>query len=137
MVVKYERGIAKLVHDYDGLAWVHCHGSIGAVLDHFVSTGMDGLHPIDTPPIGDTPLGEAKRKMDGKMCIIGRIQIGDIYSDHKRVMEKKVREAIETCGPDGFILYTSATLYTPIPDDTMGNYESIVKTARAFGAVSY
>lgn len=135
MVVKYETGMANLIHEYDGLAWVHCHGSVNHVLDQFVSTRMDGLHPIDTPPIGDTPLKEAKRKLSGKMCIIGGIQVGGIYQDPKEAIAQKVREAIYACGPDGLILLPSAPPYTPIPDNAMANYETILETVKIYGSL--
>lgn len=135
MVVKYESGLAKLVHEYDGLAWVHCHGFVNRVLDYFASTGLDGIHPIDTPPIGDTPLKEARRKLAGRMCIVGGIQIGDIYHDPKPFLERKVRDAIQECGPDGLILCPSAGPYTPITDLALGNYKAIVETVEKHGVV--
>lgn len=126
MVVRYETDIAKLVHEHGGLAWVHCHGFVNRVLDHFASTGMDGIHPIDTPPIGDTPLKEAKRRLGHRMCIVGGIQIGELYTDPRSKMEERTRNAIRDCGPDGFVLCPSAGPYTPVPAAVLEKYQAIV-----------
>jgi len=51
-VVKYDSKIIKLIHEYEGIVYLHCHGKVNAILEMFVDMGVDGLHPIEPPPMG-------------------------------------------------------------------------------------
>jgi len=133
-VVKYDRKLIKLIHEYDGIVYLHCHGSVNAVLEMIAATGTDSLHPIEPPPMGDTPLREAKRRIGDRVCFIGNIQIGDVISASKEEIDRAVREAIYEGGPDGFILCTSASPHWwPLPERAMENYIQLAETALHYG----
>ena len=78
LVVRYDQPIIELAHTHGCLLYVHCHGFLNAVLGHFADMGVDILHPIEAPPMGDITLAEAKRRVGGRICLAGNIQIGDV-----------------------------------------------------------
>jgi hypothetical protein len=131
----FEKRLTKLVHDAGGLWFVHCHGPVGDILEQFVDFGTDGLHPIEPPPMGNVTLAEAKRRLRGRICIEGNIQIGDIYAAPTGQIERQVREAIEVAAPGGgFILSTTASPHTTVlKEQTVRNYVAFVETAVKYG----
>lgn len=133
-VVKYESEIIKLIHEYGGIVYLHCHGKINAVLEMIAEMGVDALHPIEPPPLGDTPLKEAKRRIGDRVCLVGNIQIGDILQGSKEDIERAVRQAVYEGGPDGFILSTSASpSWKPLPKKALENYIHLTETALKYG----
>lgn len=136
-VVKYDSKIIKLIHEYEGIVYLHCHGKVNAVLEMFVDMSVDGLHPIEPPPMGDTPLNEAKRRIGDDVCLIGNIQISDIIYGSKEEVDKAVRQAIFEGGPDGLILCTSASpSWSPLPQKAILNYIQLAETALRYGRLS-
>ncbi|MCW4020811.1 MAG: uroporphyrinogen decarboxylase family protein [Candidatus Bathyarchaeota archaeon] len=133
-VVRYEREIIKLIHDYSGIVYLRCHGSVNAVLEMIADMGVDGLHPVEPPPMGDTPLKEAKRRIGDKVCFIGNIQIRDILYESKEKVDRDVRQAIFEGGPDGLILSTSASpSWSPLPQKAMENFIQLAETVLQYG----
>jgi len=133
-VVKYDRKIMKLIHEYDGIVYLHCHGSVNAILEMIADMGTDGLHPVEPPPMGDTPLKEAKRRIGDRVCFIGNIQIGDILYASKEKIDTSVRQAISEGGPDGLILSTSASpSWSPLPQRALENYVQLTETVLEYG----
>ena len=133
-VVKYDSELIKLIHEYDGIVYLHCHGKVNAILEMIADMKADSLHPIEPPPMGDTPLREAKRRIGDKVCLIGNIQIGDILSASKEEIDRLTRQAICEGGPDGFILSTSASPHwSPLPKKALENYIQLTETAMYYG----
>jgi len=134
LVVKYDRRLIELIHEYDGIVYLHCHGSVNAILEKIAEMGADSLHPVEPPPLGDTPLREAKRRIGDKVCFIGNVQIGDVLSASKEEIDRSVRQAICEGGPDGFILSTSASPHWwPLPEKAFENYRQLTETALDYG----
>ncbi|RLI35238.1 hypothetical protein DRO55_05495 [Candidatus Bathyarchaeota archaeon] len=133
-VVNFDSKLVKLIHEYGSKAIIHCHGRVNMILEHLASIGIDGLHPVEQPPLGDTPLKEAKRRIGDRVCIVGNIDIGDILTSSSEEMERKVKKAIREGGPDGLILSTTASPHWwPLPERAYQNYVRFVETARRYG----
>lgn len=131
---KYDRKLIRLAHQYNMPVIIHCHGSVNALLETFASIGTDGLHPIEPPPMGDTPLSEAKRKIGDRVCLVGNIQIGDILVSTREEMDQKVKQAICEGGPCGLILDTSASPYwTPLPEGALNNFIQYIQSGIKYG----
>ena len=79
--VRYDRDISDRIHSAGGRLNVHCHGSVKKVLPMIRQMRPDGLHPVEGPPMGDVTLKEARELLGPEICMIGNIQIGDLYSD--------------------------------------------------------
>lgn len=129
--VKYDKPIMDLIHNSGGLVKVHCHGSLKKVLDGFLDIGVDVLHPIEPPPMGDVTAKEAKEKFRGKICIEGNIQIGDMYtlnSDEIKVMiENLINDAYDD--QEGLIVCQSASPYIRNMSKTVyDNYNIMIDT---------
>ena len=77
--VRYDRPIIDRIHDAGGRIHIHCHGSVGRVLGGFVAMGVDVLHPVEPPPLGDISAADARRAVGARVCIEGNIQIADMY----------------------------------------------------------
>jgi len=133
-VVRYDQKITRLIHEYDGLVYLHCHGRVNAVLEMIAQMGVDALHPVEPPPMGNTTLDEAKRRVGSKVCFIGNIQIGDILYGSKEKVDSAVRQAISEGGPEGLVLSPSASpSWIPLPQNAMENYIQLAKTALEYG----
>lgn len=134
-VRRYDSEIIKIVHEGGGIAVIHCHGSINRILEEFTAMRVDALHPVEAPPLGDTPLSEAKKRIGDRVCFIGNIQIGDIYVSPCQEIDEKVRDAINACPDGGLILSTTASPHwSPIPTETLKNYFQFVDSGRKYGA---
>ncbi len=128
-VVRFDRPLIELIHGYGCPVIVHCHGRLDAVLERFVDLGVDGLHPLEAPPMGDVTLAEAKRRVGQRVCFVGTVQIGDMMSAPSREIARQVRAIREQACP-GMILSTSATPYeSPMSEHLMQNYVAAIEAA--------
>lgn len=129
-----ERRTAKLLHAHGALLHVHCHGSVRPLLDDFVDIGVDVLHPVEAPPLGDTPLPAAKAALGGHVCFEGNVQIGDIYERSPAEFAAIARRAIGEGAPGGgFILCPTASPYTPeLPPTALANYLTLLELGTAY-----
>lgn len=112
-IVRYDKPILDLVHEAGGRVHIHCHGSIGKVLDGFLEMGADVLHPFEAPPMGDVTPGEAKARARGRICLEGNIQIGDLYEETPGEIRRQTEALIADCFDDrrGLIVCPTASPY--------------------------
>lgn len=111
--VRYDKPIIDLVHEAGGRMHIHCHGSVGKVLDGFLEMGTDVLHPFEAPPMGDITASEAKRRVRGKICIEGNIQIAHMYEHTPEQIREETEELIRDAYDDhrGLIVCPTASAY--------------------------
>jgi hypothetical protein len=135
LVTDYLRRLTELIHAHGARVIIHCHGNLNAVLEALIETGADGLHPVEAPPMGDVALADAKRRMEGKMAIVGGIQIGEMFDRTPEEISRQVREVIREAGRGGgLILTTTATPYQkPLAPRTLENYRALIETYQACG----
>jgi hypothetical protein len=136
LVVRYDRPIVELAHAHGCLLYVHCHGFLNAVLGRFADMGVDILHPIEAPPMGDITLAEAKRRVGGRICLAGNIQIGDVMALERGQIVALTRQAIEDAAPGGgFVLTLTATPFERVLSQrTLDNLLAMIDTALANGS---
>ncbi|MFH1709115.1 MAG: uroporphyrinogen decarboxylase family protein [Planctomycetota bacterium] len=77
--VRYDKPVIDLVHEAGGRMHIHSHGRVKTVLDGFLRMGVDVLHPLEPPMMGDVTPAEAKAALKGRVTIEGNIQIADMY----------------------------------------------------------
>jgi uroporphyrinogen-III decarboxylase len=112
--VEPEKPLAEAIHRAGGLLHCHCHGPMKDIIAMLAETGVDALHPIEPPPMGDITLAEAKGMVGDRVCLEGNIQIGDLYTRSEGEIREATKRAIEEGAPGGgFILAPSASPYTP------------------------
>jgi hypothetical protein len=136
LVVRYDRPIVELAHSHDCLLYVHCHGFLNAVLDRFAGMGVDILHPIEAPPMGDITLAEAKRRVGGRVCLAGNIQIGDVMALAREQIVAQTRQAIaDAAAGGGFVLTLTATPFERVlSQHTLNNLLAMIDTALTYGS---
>jgi len=136
LVTDYLARLVELIHAHGALTIIHCHGNVDAVLEPLIETGADGLHPVEAPPMGDVTLPEAKRRMEGRMAVVGNIQIGDLFDRTPDEINRQVRDAIRDAGRGGgLVLATTATPYQlPLSPQTLGNVRALIEACRTYGA---
>ena len=100
--------IADLVHENDGLLWYHCHGRVRDFISRFADAGVDCIHPVEPPPMGDVTLAQAKEIARGRIALEGNIQLGDLLTQSPDEVRAMVRAVVKQGRPaGGFILGTS------------------------------
>jgi len=129
-VVEYDRQVFDLVHRYGATVHVHCHGNLRQVLDGFLRAGVDSLHPVESPPMGDITLREFREQVGLRIAVKGNIQIGELYGGRPEEIAQEVRQAFEAAGRDGaFILGPTASPFWPeLPERALVNYRTMIDT---------
>jgi uroporphyrinogen-III decarboxylase len=132
--VRYDRPILDLVHGTGGLMHIHCHGSLGAVLESFAEIGPDVLHPVEGPPMGDVSPREARRALGESVCIEGNLQIADMIDGRPQSIREQVSALIQEVWLPrrrGLIVAPTASPYLPkMTPRMLANYRALVETAR-------
>jgi len=130
-VVRYDKPIVKLIHADGGFAMMHCHGKVNKVLESFREMGLDAVHPVEAPPIGDILLSDAKRLIGRDLCLRGNVQLADLDRLGVAEIDGMCRAAIEdAAGGGGFILEPTAT---PLPDTPLSNIYAFIRASRRYG----
>jgi uroporphyrinogen-III decarboxylase len=129
------RQLFRVIRDAGHLVHVHCHGPLQAILEDFAEMGVNCLHPIEAPPLGDMPLAEAKRRIGDRVCLEGNLQIGDLFTCSARQVRDLTRQAIDDGAEGGgFILCPTASPYYPVLNPrAVENYLTMIETALEFG----
>ena len=131
----YERPFVERIHENGGLSILHCHGSIGKVIGQLADTGYDALQPVESPPMGDITMAQAKKTVGERLCLIGNIQVDQMYRSTPEKIEQLVREVIEQGKPNGgFILGISASFFSSdMSDEVLANYMAYIDAGRRYG----
>jgi hypothetical protein len=136
-VVRYTAPMVAAIQKHGGFARIHSHGRLKNILPHIAAMGVDGLDPVEPPPQGDVELIDVRREYGRDMVLFGNIEAADLENLPHAAFEKKVERALRegTAGEGrGFVLMPSACPYgRTISPDTMANYETMVRLAKAFG----
>ena len=134
-VVEYDRQIVGKVHEFGKVTQLHCHGRVNDFLERFVEIGTDSLNPLEPPPLGNVVLAEAKRRVGGRVCLIGNIQYDDLARASADEVEVMVRESIREGGPGGgFMLSLCAAPYeVPLPPKIGENLIHYVRMGNRYG----
>jgi hypothetical protein len=134
-VVRYSEPLVRAIHKHGGFARVHCHGRIGAILDHLCGMGADATDPIEPPPHGDVTLDCVRRKYGEQLVLFGNIELSDIEAMEPAEFETLVKQTLAdgTLGQGrGFVLMPSAAPNgRQIASRTLQNYETMVRLAES------
>jgi uroporphyrinogen-III decarboxylase len=135
LVVPYVAEMVDLIHSRGAQVRFHCHGKIARVLDMIVATGSDGMDPCEPPPDGDIALAELKRRVGGKMCLFGNLELKLL--EHGSAEE--VTAAVKACmnaakrGGGYVIQPTAGPINTPLAKKTEQNYIRFIDAALEYG----
>jgi hypothetical protein len=135
--VRYDGRVTEMIHAAGGRVHVHCHGSIGTLLDGFVEFGADVLHPFEAPPMGDVSPRSAKEALGGRITFEGNIQIGDMYGAHPADIRDQVRALVRDVFHDreGLIVCPTASPWQfGAGDLCRSNYEAMIEEVLSVAA---
>jgi len=124
--------LASSVHAAGGTVNFYDDGKCMPLLELFADCGIDVLQTLCPPPVGDVNLAEAKRRIGGRVCLMGHVDLlYVIQRGTPELIEETVRKAIETAGPTGFILGTSDSIRNGTP---LENVQAYFAAAKKYGA---
>jgi uroporphyrinogen decarboxylase len=108
----------------------HTDGDIKKIIEMLISTGIDGLHPLD--PEAGMNIREVKKKYGHQICVIGNIDTGKILTDSS---PEKVAETVKTtisgAAPGGgYIISSSNSIHSHVKPE---NYVAMLESARKYG----
>ncbi len=110
LVVKPDRQMCEVMHQYGALAYNHNHGPLMGYLDMLIEIGMDACDCFEAAPWGDTDLPQAKARLQGKVCIVGNLDDMEVIDKLDEASVRRIaRQRIEEAGPDGFVLGGTAS----------------------------
>jgi len=135
LIARYDKPIIELIHRYDGFAITHHHGPARKILRDLVEMQPAGIQPLEAPPVGDTPLDEAKEILGERVCLIGNIQYDTLINGSPDQVEEETRAIIQAWKPRGrFILAPTAGPYQDTLSPTaVANHLQFIALARELG----
>jgi uroporphyrinogen-III decarboxylase len=129
-VVPYERRLISLIHSYGKMVIQHYHGQIREILPDFLEMGPDGLHTIESPPVGNCTLSQAFEVTQEKITLIGNIQYDEFRSSTPAQMKERVRATLDEVAGRRFILSPTAGPFDESPPDLLiENYIAFIDAA--------
>lgn len=135
-IVRYDREIIDRVHDAGGNFHVHCHGPVKKILPGFVESGVDVLHPIESPPLGNCTAAEARHIIGQNITIEGTIQISRMYEATPEEIRRETAQLIEEAFTDsrGLVVSPTASPYIRGEGQTcFEQYRAMVETVVGWG----
>jgi uroporphyrinogen decarboxylase len=113
------------IHDEGAKVIKHSDGNLYPLLDMIADAGPDGLNPIE--PAAGMSLAEVKRRVGGKVCLVGNIDCAQLLPFGSREqVEAAVRQAIaDAAAGGGFILASSNSIHSSC------RAENVVEMVRA------
>lgn len=122
--------MVSLIHEEGAFCIKHSDGNIYPILDMIVSTGCDGLNPIE--PVAGMDLATVKRLVGDRVCLVGNIDCGELLSHGTpEQVAETVKQAIEDGGGGGgFILSSSNSIHSSVDP---ANFAAMVDAGRLYG----
>jgi len=93
----------------------HTDGNILPLLDMLVDTGPDVIHSID--PVAGLDIGEVKRRIDGRVCIMGNVDSTKLQCGTRDEVIASCRKALAGGQGGGYIYSTCNSVFKGIPLD--------------------
>lgn len=107
---QFDSALCDAIHETNAIAYYHCHGPVMRYLEDLAFLGIDALDPLEAPPWGDCDLAQAKRILQGRVCIVGNLDDMEILEKQPADVVKRIGwERIRQAGPDGFVLGGTAS----------------------------
>ncbi|MBI2502366.1 MAG: hypothetical protein HYW07_03930 [Candidatus Latescibacteria bacterium] len=132
LVMAFDPELVALMHHHRAMAYYHNHGPVTRFLERFAELGIDALDPLEAPPWGDCDLGEAKRRIGDRVCLVGNLDDMEVVETRSRKEVCQLgRQCLEQAGPESFLLGgTASGTYT---ERGARNFMALVEVAREYG----
>jgi len=135
LVTPYVKEMSDVMHEHGAKMRLHCHGRIGRVLNEIMKTDPDAIDPIEPPPDGDVPLGEVKKRIGDRVCLLGNLELKLLEHGKAEEVRQFVIDAMVQAKPGGgyVIMPTSSPINIPLSKKTEENYRIFIETALEYG----
>jgi hypothetical protein len=135
-VVRYDTPMVASIQRWGGYARIHSHGRLQAILDLILSTGCNGLDPLEPPPQGDVSLAYIRQRYGKELVLFGNLEASDLENLPTAEYEQKIIQALRegTAGAGrGFVLMPSSCPYgRELSPLAYANYCKMIEVAEAF-----
>jgi hypothetical protein len=128
-VLPYESRIARAVEARGVRAYLHTCGDIHDRLELMAGSGVSGIECLDPPPLGRVDLGDAKRRVGGRIFIKGNIDpVHVLLAGSRAEVRADARRRVETGRPGGrFILSTACSIAPATPRENVAVLAEVVE----------
>ena len=132
-VLPYEKTVVAAIRATGAKAYTHTCGAIGDRLELMQATGIDGIDTMDPPPLGDTDLADAKRRVGGEIFLKGNIDsVNVLLRGTAEQCRQSAREKLQAAmAGGGYILSSACSVAPHVPPE---NIWALVAVAAAEGA---
>ena len=130
-VLSHHQRMHKALRSAGGATIVHACGHSSGLLEAFADSGASGIEPLTPPPLGDTLLADAKRRVGGRVCLKGGLDpvhvVGSLSA--REVAEDTLRCLSEGSPGGGYILSVADCM---VPGTPIENMRAIAETVHDF-----
>lgn len=131
-VVPYDGRMIDFLHEHDCPVNIHCHGKVAHALECMIEEGADGTDPVEPPPDGDTPYGEAREIVGDELTLLGNLEFDDFEHKEPAQIREHVRDQL-SYGTKRLIMTTSAGPISSVSRRLVDNYKAWIDAIREFG----
>lgn len=134
-VLRYDGPVIKRFNAAGLPVMIHCHGRLRDVIDVVLAMEPAGLHPFEEPPLGDMTTAESKQAVNGRICIVGNLQLHDIYQASAYDVRDMARRLIDEAAPGGGLIATTTAQFNAyeLSQKHIDNYLAFAETVLEFG----
>ncbi len=129
------KALCDLVREYGKKSIIHSHGRMGTVLDGFRHIGMDALHPLEPPPMGDVTIPEARAALGRDTVFVGNIQYSDLFHGftEDEIAEKTMDLIRESQKGPIIVAISASPIVEDLPPHAARNYMRVIETCLTHG----
>jgi uroporphyrinogen-III decarboxylase len=135
-VVPYERQVVDAIHaSYPDMpVYTHTCGMLNDRLEQMLESHTQGVDTLDPPPLGNTTLEDAKRRIGDRVFIKGNMNAVEILTDSREQTYARARHAVEVGKPGGGYILSTACSVAPRVEPW--KLEMLVDIADEYGTYS-
>ncbi len=133
LCLKWLKKVTALAKTYGVPTHLHCCGPSALLVEISAEeTDLDGIEPLEVPPMGDCILKDIKKKFGGKLCLKGNLHTTDVLlMGSVKDVEDACKLAIDNAGEGGGFILSSGD---QVPWDTpLENLEVMQNVAEEYG----
>jgi Uroporphyrinogen decarboxylase (URO-D) len=94
LTLPHIQAYAQLIHQNNARLIVHMCGLLSPLLDCFLETGMDGIHSVTPPPLGDAPYALIRETFGQDFTITGRFNAQLWVGKSKTEIQANIKQNI-------------------------------------------
>ena len=106
--------LAQAIRAEGAFSYVHTCGFLSDRLEMVASSGTDGIECLDPPPLGNVELGEAKKRVGGKVFLKGNLDsVHVLLQGTDEDVDRAVMDCLKAGMPGGGYILSSACSVAP------------------------